>query len=449
MPIRHDIHGKSPSLKGAEAWFLKTAEDAVCGELTLGTLAEWAETGRILADHQISRNGETWVKAATVPELKMDWYATLKSGATHGPVNLLALPDMYRRGMIDATAVLRNKLTNREIPAAAILRGMRDPAKAPRHRPPARRIEPRPATVNEPSEADTVDTPIVATPLPGVRLKGSAPPVLAASPKRTGPSLPAAGTAPAAGRAAAPPPPPRADAVKRLEREVERLKKELRENKDRTDELLKQLADETALHEQLRARHAKTVSEMEAGLEEKSRQSAAAVEELAALKKRCAALEAANDRSREPADGGWHLRLQDGKLFGPVSEGELYAWAADCRIGPGQQVSRDRKQWQPVESIPELRMQWHVRLVNGALYGPLNAFAVPHLVREGVAVADAPLTNCEGGAEQPLADALVSEAAAVRKRAAERIEECRRQAASPSSSPPRTIRNRLHGNGNQ
>jgi len=543
MPIRHEVHDRAPTLEEGETWHLKTAEDQVCGELTLDTLAEWAETGRILADHEVSRNGKTWVKAASVPELKMDWYATLKSGATHGPVNLLALPDMYRRGIIDATAVLRNKLTNREVPAAAILRGMRDPSKAPRRRPSGRRIKPRIAPSPQPAEAETVGAPDIPKSLPGVRLKGAAPPSLVPSQKDKEAAAAIDATAEKPTAPAPAPPPTVQPEVKRLENEVERLRQELRDNKNRTGELLKQLADETALHEQLRARHAKTVKEMQSGLEEKGRQDAANNRETDNLKKRCATLEAENDRLQKAAadttevgkvkqalsgleaelrderrkntrlqaeisekesawkaranesemaqaklrketvalregldnarveaerlrreiealsdkrpagdvkgveESGWYLRLDDGSIYGPVSEGELYAWAADCRVGPGQQVSWDRKAWQAVESITALRMQWHVTLIDGTSYGPLNAFAIPHLIREGAVLPDATLTHTEEGAETPLADALVTEAASVKKRAADRINEWRKKGAAVSSFPPISIRDRLPENG--
>ena len=532
MAIRHDTADYSGNAK--ETWFLKTGEDAVCGELEIETLAQWAETGRILAEHEVSRNGETWVKAHTVPDLKMDWYATLKSGATHGPVNLLALPELYRRGVINATAVLRNKLTNREIPAVALLRGMRDPTTAPKRRPPLRRIVPRQAAPPEPAEAETLVTPGSASPLPGVRVKGAAPPTMAATTEKA-----AIATAPPVAPSE---PPPHPD-IKRLEGKAERLQKELREHKDRMAELLKQLADETALHEQLRARHTRTVRDTQKTLEEKQQLIAAGEKATAELKARIGALDADNrrlaeartteiekerqDRSvlekdlreareaqsntqREAAnkeaalsaqinglekeahqlrqevgtlnqaleearweaarirdesaklaehvtepgpvdkasDAAWYLRLDDQRLYGPVTEGELYAWAADCRIGPGQQVSRDRKTWQAVESLSDLRMKWHVKLVDGTRYGPLNAFAIPHLIKEGAAQLGEPLLNDVDGSETPLEDILVAEAAAVKERAAERIREWRQRQTAPASlSPPRTIHKQRRKNG--
>ena len=72
---------------GVETWFLRTGEDTVYGELTLPDLAEWAESGRVLPEHEVSRNGEDWVKADTVPDLKMDWFVDLKNGQQHGPFN--------------------------------------------------------------------------------------------------------------------------------------------------------------------------------------------------------------------------------------------------------------------------------------------------------------------------------------------------------------------------
>ena len=105
-------------------WFLRTSAESVHGELTLDTLRQWAESGRILAENEISRDGKTWILASDVPELKMDWVVTLRSGIIHGPLNLLSVPSIYRRGIIDNEAILENRTSKQKIPAASLLRGL-------------------------------------------------------------------------------------------------------------------------------------------------------------------------------------------------------------------------------------------------------------------------------------------------------------------------------------
>ncbi|MCE9615984.1 MAG: hypothetical protein K8T26_17065 [Lentisphaerae bacterium] len=113
-----------------EKWVLRTGPETIYGELALGVLAQWAEQGRITPDSEVSRNGRDWVRAETVADLKMDWFVSLKSGMNYGPVNLLAVPGLFRRGIIDRTAVLEHKITHRKIPAIELLKGLKKPGGA-------------------------------------------------------------------------------------------------------------------------------------------------------------------------------------------------------------------------------------------------------------------------------------------------------------------------------
>ena len=111
-----------------QSWFLRTSPESIHGELTLDTLRQWAESGRILPDNEISSDGETWIVASELPDLKMDWVVTLKSGVVHGPLNLLSVPSLFRRGVIDQDAVLENRRNDQKIPAATLLRGLSEKA---------------------------------------------------------------------------------------------------------------------------------------------------------------------------------------------------------------------------------------------------------------------------------------------------------------------------------
>jgi hypothetical protein len=62
---------------------------------------------------------------------------------------------------------------------------------------------------------------------------------------------------------------------------------------------------------------------------------------------------------------------------------ELVGWAAEARIVPGCQVSRDGVIWAPAETIPRLRMEWTVEIGPEEKIGPLHLLAIGDLVREG------------------------------------------------------------------
>ncbi len=89
----------------------------------------------------------------------------------------------------------------------------------------------------------------------------------------------------------------------------------------------------------------------------------------------------------------WYLRKGDGTEFGPVTLSELQRWASECRLVAGNQVSQDREEWQPVEDLSQLSMEWVARRGDGREYGPFNIKASGELYRHGVLPAEATLYN--------------------------------------------------------
>lgn len=77
-----------------------------------------------------------------------------------------------------------------------------------------------------------------------------------------------------------------------------------------------------------------------------------------------------------------YLRTPDGTVYGPVDLATLCLWAADARVIPGCQLSVDRTAWFPVESLPELRLNWSVQFDDATTYGPLNLLAIWTLASE-------------------------------------------------------------------
>lgn len=115
----------------------------------------------------------------------------------------------------------------------------------------------------------------------------------------------------------------------------------------------------------------------------------------------------AGDRAAGDSSVAWHLKLDDGSIFGPVTLSELCNWAAQCRIGADHQVSTDKKHWMPAQDVPALQMDWTVCLVDGSSYGPLNLEAIQSLVEQGVALPEAAVSNRKTGERSRLGDLLL------------------------------------------
>lgn len=134
---------------------------------------------------------------------------------------------------------------------------------------------------------------------------------------------------------------------------------------------------------------------------------------------------------------GWYLRKADGRNFGPVELEELRAWAAEGRIGPGESVSRDLRTWAPAKDVPELEMQWVVRLPDGSDYGPLHLLALGGLVRRGVLGPLDAVRNARTGESRPAAEVLLPALVAERM---ERIESVDLQRAGEVSHGRQQVR---------
>ncbi len=89
----------------------------------------------------------------------------------------------------------------------------------------------------------------------------------------------------------------------------------------------------------------------------------------------------------------WYLRKSDSTVYGPVEESILTSWAASGRIMPDDQVSPDRKTWQPAPSLTSLHMEWMLELGDGERFGPLHVLALAELVRDETVLPGQPVTN--------------------------------------------------------
>lgn len=109
----------------------------------------------------------------------------------------------------------------------------------------------------------------------------------------------------------------------------------------------------------------------------------------------------------------WYLRVDGKSVYGPVALSELNDWTMQCRIGPDHEISTDKQKWIAAKDVPELKMEWMVKLVDGTSYGPLNVFAVHHLISDGIVAPDAELVNHLTGETSSANKLLVREVTAI------------------------------------
>lgn len=124
----HDADQPSPPRTD---WYLRTDDTDIYGPVDIAVLREWSAQSRIAPGNQVSNDGELWVAAETLPELKMEWMAELPDGRTYGPFNVLAVPNLFETGSLPASAVLTHPTTGKTLKVADILRGRGKPDDTP------------------------------------------------------------------------------------------------------------------------------------------------------------------------------------------------------------------------------------------------------------------------------------------------------------------------------
>ncbi len=97
----------------------------------------------------------------------------------------------------------------------------------------------------------------------------------------------------------------------------------------------------------------------------------------------------------------WVLRIDDGSTFEAPDIHILRRWAAEGRISPASEISRNGADWQPAFEIPDLDMVWQVQLRDGERFGPLHIGAVFDLMADGLIAPDGPLDNIRTGQSVP------------------------------------------------
>jgi len=101
------------------------------------------------------------------------------------------------------------------------------------------------------------------------------------------------------------------------------------------------------------------------------------------------------------SQSGYLRKYSDGSLFGPISFGQLAAWASAAQVAPHDLVSTDQLAWLKAPMVPQLAMDWLVEVTSEHLYGPTTIGAIQEFIRLGDINADTFVINsCDGTRRQ-------------------------------------------------
>lgn len=93
-------------------WQVRHDDGSSSGPVALDTLQRWASEGRITATCGLSYDGQTWVQAASLPELEMDWLVLVSSDSVIGPFAFAALEVLRASGDIPLDAHIFRRQTD-------------------------------------------------------------------------------------------------------------------------------------------------------------------------------------------------------------------------------------------------------------------------------------------------------------------------------------------------
>ncbi len=99
------------------------------------------------------------------------------------------------------------------------------------------------------------------------------------------------------------------------------------------------------------------------------------------------------------AAGQWHVRDENGGVFGPVDFPALKSWVEDGRVSPASEVSSGGGSWVLAVQVRELEMDCVAEIEPGSFYGPIHRKAMRGLMATGAISAEAAV-YCKGSAVQ-------------------------------------------------
>ena len=137
--------------------------------------------------------------------------------------------------------------------------------------------------------------------------------------------------------------------------------------------------------------------------------------------------------TRKLGDGtkgeSWHVRNEQGEIFGPVDLDALRSWACDGRLAPTNEVSENGSEWQLATAVRALEMDWVAEVTPGTFYGPIHRRAMEELIKDGSISAKSFFFIRRGMDERPDQQAEAAQAERLRH-LAEQAEQARQRAAS-------------------
>ena len=90
---------------------LKVADNEIFGPTPLDQLRIWAAGAKISPMDRVSHDGrQTWMRAAMVPELQMDWLIEMPDNFLYGPTNIGTLQEFLATGEINENVTVINTL---------------------------------------------------------------------------------------------------------------------------------------------------------------------------------------------------------------------------------------------------------------------------------------------------------------------------------------------------
>jgi hypothetical protein len=102
----------------------------------------------------------------------------------------------------------------------------------------------------------------------------------------------------------------------------------------------------------------------------------------------------------------WLLRKhENGEIFGPEPFDRIVEWAGAAQVAPQDSLSSDGEVWTKAPMIPELKMDWIVKLEDDHYYGPTTIGALHEFFENGEITGDTVILDCCSGEEIPFKEA--------------------------------------------
>ncbi len=96
----------------------------------------------------------------------------------------------------------------------------------------------------------------------------------------------------------------------------------------------------------------------------------------------------------------WYLLKDKEKdTFGPCSLDQLKVWAYNAQLSPMDRISQDQQTWMRAPMLPDLEMDWLIRVSEDQYYGPTSIGSINEFLEAGEIDTSTQLINCETGEE--------------------------------------------------